>query len=343
MISVQNNNEAVLASAQPQSLGISILSVAPATVEVTLDMLLLGGIAGTGAFSEVFRVKYLGGDDPVAGSSSTHEMCGCFNTLPRDMAMKRLKYKILVSSLKKRRSAASDLLAEAKALSSLSPHENIVCLYAVSNGFWDRPSTGFLLLEAVDETLDERLEKIHYPNGSHAVSPFRYHKRQRLLRETQCVRIQDYGLGIARALRFVHKNGMVYGDLKPTNIGIKWSDEGRPTVKLCDFGLVRPCTEQDSGISEASGSKFIQTRPPFSVFPDLSKSPTHTSCSPQIYGTRSCPRVGPRTFVGRPFVCHGSVANLYPGKALHRCRDYPVSPPTPSEGEEAPPAASHPI
>jgi serine/threonine protein kinase len=260
MISV-TSNEVVLASASRHSLGVSLQPVAPAAVEVSKNMLFFGDIAGTGAFSEVFRVDYLGEDDPLVASSSTNEMAGSANDLPRDMALKRLKYKVLASGLKQRRSAAFDLLAEAKALSSLSRHDNIVSLYAVSRGFWDRPSMGFLLLEAVDETLDERLETIRCPNGSHAISPFRYHKRQRLLRETQSLRIQDYGLGIALALRFVHKNGMAYRDLKPTNVGIKWSHEGKPTVKLLDFGLVRPCTEQDSGISESSGSKSIQIKP----------------------------------------------------------------------------------
>ena len=47
--------------------------------------------------------------------------------------------------------------------------------------------------------------------------------------------ISSFGVDIANALGYIHSRGVLYCDLKPSNI--LFDDAG--TLKLCDFGLAR--------------------------------------------------------------------------------------------------------
>jgi serine/threonine protein kinase len=97
--------------------------------KIAFEDVILGTVLGTGGFNTVYRVtcsellgensfEVLGGDSPEMG----------------EYALKRLDEDIedpaaLVT-------AAADLLFEAKILSEIPRHENVIRLLAVSSGFW---------------------------------------------------------------------------------------------------------------------------------------------------------------------------------------------------------------
>ena len=41
------------------------------------------------------------------------------------------------------------------------------------------------------------------------------------------------------AVHHAHQKGVVHGDLKPSNLLVKWGDQGLPTLKVTDFGIAR--------------------------------------------------------------------------------------------------------
>ena len=41
------------------------------------------------------------------------------------------------------------------------------------------------------------------------------------------------------AIHHAHQKGVVHGDLKPSNLLVKWGDQGQPTLKVTDFGIAR--------------------------------------------------------------------------------------------------------
>ncbi len=57
----------------------------------------------------------------------------------------------------------------------------------------------------------------------------------------------DIMLQIAEALRYVHSQGVVHGDIKPDNILIIRTADRHRFVKLLDFGLARPQSEEGDG------------------------------------------------------------------------------------------------
>ena len=161
---------------------------------------------GAGAFSEVSEVTALDG---------------------RRYACKHLKEDLLLRP-KEFQTAAAELAYEAHMMSSFD-HPNILKIRGwAQNGissFQDgRHDSFFLLLDLLDETLDQRIERWNQDQSflDPRTSSLRFLEKLQILIE------------VASALDYVHEHGVVFRDLKPNNIGLR-----RGQVQLFDFGLSR--------------------------------------------------------------------------------------------------------
>ena len=214
--------------------------------------LVVSGILGQGAFSEVHEVRVNHDADPN-----------------RRYAMKHLKAKLLRQG-ENFRLAAAELAVEAHMLASFD-HPNVMQIRGwAANGvasYTDgRHDSFFLLLDRLDETLDQRIchwqnqpipshpHQSHNPHSSNLVSDLlkRFsistvaensaaaqenaimQKQQQRIMESLHLEKVGICVEIASALAYLHSQGVIFRDLKPNNIGFL---NGR--VQLFDFGLSR--------------------------------------------------------------------------------------------------------
>jgi serine/threonine protein kinase len=236
--------------------------------DVKVDHLL-----GSGTFASVYGVKELSfplpnGDDKeklTPGYAERYDESFTEVTLIQedhkedDCCFKDTRYlalKCCLSNTSPSNTLAVDcLVQEAIILQKLPPHPNIIKLFGVSSNLGCE-STGFLLLQRVRETLDEVLfrsrlrgsfrKQVKWPiflsfDLEHRKEQERSHHLQ------QRSRIQTLALGLARAMTFVHHNGVLYRDLKPSNVGIDYQGQAR----LFDFGFARTFEEEQGHLLTA--------------------------------------------------------------------------------------------
>ena len=200
----------------------------------------VGRLLGKGAFSEVHEVR-------LKGTNQVY-------------AMKHLKFK-LMSQPENFRLAAAELAIEAHMLASFDhPHVMQIRGWAangVASFTQGRHDSFFLLLDRLDETLDQRIQSWQREQTfreSHRASPNmvsdlwrRVSHQEAPSLEMQKQRDADERFEqqmyleklrvcseIASGLTYLHKQGVIFRDLKPNNIGFL---NGR--VQLFDFGLSR--------------------------------------------------------------------------------------------------------
>ena len=171
-------------------------------------------------------------------------------------AIKRMREDLVA---KKRREAMEVLRNEVSVLSLLpSFHPNIINIHGISENFWADTSNGFFVIERLVESLDTTLkrwkaEALQGGGKNHKASRSRWsffrrrprnrhnsHNRSRkkqfhLSRQSQAERVNSVGVDLAKALFFLHKNWILFRDLKSENIGFDLDGN----VRIFDFGLAR--------------------------------------------------------------------------------------------------------
>lgn len=169
-------------------------------------------------------------------------------------ALKRLS--ATGSSAADMKSASVGISIEADLLTNVLPeHPNIVRIFGISEGFHLSPVDGFILMECLVETFEQRL--CRWKNKKSSASS-RWPMFQRRLeshsdltwQEHQHLRVSQVGPGVAKALSFLHKHQVLYRDLKPANIGF----DGEGQVRLIDFDLSCHLTETDKKLTMCVGS-----------------------------------------------------------------------------------------
>ena len=153
--------------------------------------------------------------------------------------------------------AAADLIMEAKYLGALN-HPGILRLRGVGRGGVSAYARSgdydsfFLLTDRLDGTLKERileyqciqqeeslLECFQHVQGDSKEGPaLALQESNESLQRRILIEKLDIALQLARALRYLHEQNLIFRDLKPQNVGLKIED-GETIVQLFDFGFCR--------------------------------------------------------------------------------------------------------
>lgn len=200
-------------------------------------------LLGKGAFSDVYRVEI---DTP----EFKNKKC----------AIKYLSTKITSCAEEEDFDlAAIDLAMEADLLSRLQ-HENIVTLHGIYGGdlntAYVNSKGNFLIIDVLEDTLAKRLEKS------------RRKERHRLIHSVSSTklieRIENVALGVARGMEYLHKNNVIFRDLKPDNVG--FDIHGKPII--FDLGFARELHNVQKG--EIVGSlRYMSPEMAFAQDPSL--------------------------------------------------------------------------
>jgi serine/threonine protein kinase len=192
----------------------------------------LGDFLGKGAFSSVYAVKYIRSQDRKMYSAN-------------DVVVKFIRPEI-AEKPRMLAATAADLVKEGLMLASMS-HENVISVKAwtptgLSAFYSGRADSFFLVLERLQETLKERLQR-----WAQVSKKLKYTIQHRGKRKVAFLKQQlDVVLTLAEAVKYVHSQGILHRDLKPDNIGFHHNG----TLKLFDFDVSRTLPESSSAIPD---------------------------------------------------------------------------------------------
>lgn len=173
-------------------------------------------ILGTGSFSCVHSVGLSGSPGKV-------------------FALKQLNVSRTSKPVKVYKRGAIDIALEGKLISYLD-HRNIIKLHGIKRGcirdsINSTEEPFFLVLDYLSETLEDKLQQ--WKREDNAV----YKLKSRIFGQDDKLvdRIETAAIGISRGMEYLHRNRVIFRDLKPDNIGF----DAHGTVKIFDFGVAR--------------------------------------------------------------------------------------------------------
>jgi serine/threonine protein kinase len=193
----------------------------------------IDSLLGTGSFSVVYKARV----------TQLAKEQGDPNPNEKLFALKQLSTETICCN-ESFMTGSIDLALEAKILSKLR-HENVIEVLGVKGGnmgesFSNVRAGGgfFLILDLLDETLDQRLERWRSQESKSRISVKALFSRKKLRQKRlQAVvdRLDSVIMGVVRGMEYVHSQHIMLRDLKPHNIG--FDKAGR--VRIFDFGLAR--------------------------------------------------------------------------------------------------------
>ena len=139
---------------------------------------------------------------------------------------------------KKYQRGLNDLMTEGKLLSKLQ-HPNIIKYYGCTHSS-DSKQPYFLVLECLQSITLDDLIHVEWKTKQDAIKV-----------PSTSQRLYTIGLGIAKAMEYLHSQGIIYRDLKPKNIGFDLMNNG--TVKLFDFGISKQLTSPSNADGASTG------------------------------------------------------------------------------------------
>jgi len=121
---------------------------------------------------------------------------------------------------------------------------------------------------------------------------------------------------IARALEKAHRIGIVHRDLKPENLFLTYREDGRPLIKILDFGIAKIAAES-TGTTQSG--QILGT--PLYMSPEQARGdPAHIGPSSDLYALGL---IAYKLLIGTPYWNATSVAGII-GQVLYE----PMSPPS---------------
>ena len=168
--------------------------------------------------------------------------------------------KDVIDNQKLYKEATRDLITEAQILSSIS-HTNIITIRGHGSlnetEFGTKAPEGyFLILDRIQETLDQRIQKWRLQEKERTSKRFSLPKKflssiQRLNCSIPIDRLK-VSVDISSALKYLHESNIIHRDLKPGNIGF----DARGEIKLFDFDLSKDlstCVKFSDGTYKLTG------------------------------------------------------------------------------------------
>ena len=201
------------------------------------------------------------------------------------LAMKKLHDKTLANE-QTATLAFQDLQNEVRILSHLRPHPHIISLVGLSHDFWTHAETAFYLQEQMTESLDHTLSTWRTNSSSRKrVVPFGGSSSQKKCRWIQSHRIQHVALGVAKAMAFLHAQQVMFRDLKPANVGLRFDNHEGDDLDTRGSSSLRSSSIRSNSLLRSS---FTASSSSSSSFPKQHRSfqrrsstrTTTTTCTP---------------------------------------------------------------